>query len=688
MRISQKITTFKPRNTFHFLPFQRFSLPCAIICDQDSSSPDDPIKDSVSRLQTPTIVEDFPMIGRKYSFSRRWYSKDEMIRRVASVLVARGWEWSDILEPKILTDSSRISMVLYELFEETSDAALAFFFFRWSQRRNLSSHEAFTVCTMIQVSVMGNMNHIAMKLLRDLIKCTKVQVHDSLFHLLRESCKDEKIMETVYSMLMSCYLEEESLDVVLELLDSMKALGMFPAAGVCVTLIRRLLNLEKFELAISVFAEAIRHGRSLNVQTMTLFIQHCSSRGNLPYSVNLFLNLKDYDCQPDLFSYTVIIDSLCKKGHLKEAMLLLKRLVEDGLSPDSVLISSVIDGFCKAGRLGEAMDILGIFNTETNEFVFNSLIHRFCIDGNLRDADMLLNVMREMGAVPDFFNWTTLFSGYCRMNKVEQALKVFGGMLKRGIGFSVPTYSILIDCFFKADEVQEAQALLSIMNNTGLKLDVKACNTLIHGYSIRGQMQESLKVLKMMKINAILPDIVTYNILIHGFIRRGFLVEAREVLTELSISGYNPDRFTYTILMNGFIQKGNIQEAYKLWFELGKSGDKADLISCSVILSGLCKMGRVQEAHSLFCKMLEDGLVPDLELCNTLLCGLCREGDVRGAIRFLIIMAENNIIPNFISRRALVNVLKKKSVQDYEEVATIILQQIFGENRIYVESPL
>ncbi|CAA6654451.1 unnamed protein product [Spirodela intermedia] len=690
MRVFRKLCPISRRNdVFNILLSRRLALPCTFISDTDSSTSDDSSYDSVSVSQpsvtiarrcacsfgTTTGARDVCLPNRrKYSFSRCWYSKEEMLSRVSLVLSERGWDCGYLNGPKIQLDASHVSLIMNALFDGTSDAALAFFFFRWSQRRNGSNHETHAVCTMIHISVLGNMNHIAMKFLRDLVRCRRGGSHDSLFHVLKETSKDRKATETVYSMLLSCYLDQDMLDVALKLLDAMKVLGMYPAAGVCIALIKRLLKSKNLELTFSVFAEALYHGRDLINQTLSLLIHHCCVRGNLADAFKLFSEMYKYGCQPDVVSYTIIIDSLCKSGYLKEATSLLHKLGQEGISPDSLLTSSIVDGYCKAGRLTEAVSVLKVLDCAPDEFIYNSFVHRLCDEGNMLEATELVNEMSESGAFPDCCNWTTVIYGYSRANQVGQALKIFGGMLKRGIKPALLTYTVLIDCYCKLGDVREAESLINVMEKSGLRPDLVAYNVLIYGHSMKGEMQKAFKVLNVMKAGGIYPNLVTYNILIHGFVKKGSLMEAREVLTELSGRGYSPDRFTYTILMNGFFEAGNFQETFHIWSHMSKSGNRPDVISCSVLLSGFCKAQRMQEAHAFFRKMLEDGL------------SLTWHCDLLEAFRLLNMMAENNIIPNYITYSALVHGLKKNNVHDSKEVAAIRIQQALAKNNIFVDN--
>lgn len=69
------------------------------------------------------------------------------------------------------------------------------------------------------------------------------------------------------------------------------------------------------------------------------------------------MEMKTYGINPDVVSYTILINSLCKISLLKEATSLLFKMGQTGIAPDSVCVSSIVHGFCKRGYPNKAIEI-------------------------------------------------------------------------------------------------------------------------------------------------------------------------------------------------------------------------------------------------------------------------------------------------------------------------------------------
>jgi pentatricopeptide repeat protein len=56
---------------------------------------------------------------------------------------------------------------------------------------------------------------------------------------------------------------------------------------------------------------------------------------------------------PNIITFTSIIDGLCKEGKLQEALWLLDVMVQIGHQPNEITYNTLINEFCKVGNLGE-----------------------------------------------------------------------------------------------------------------------------------------------------------------------------------------------------------------------------------------------------------------------------------------------------------------------------------------------
>jgi pentatricopeptide repeat protein len=64
--------------------------------------------------------------------------------------------------------------------------------------------------------------------------------------------------------------------------------------------------------------------------------------------------MKQRHMQPDVKTYTSLIDRLCKVENISEAMQFFEEMRKCGVHPDVKIYSSIINGFCKMGKMNEA----------------------------------------------------------------------------------------------------------------------------------------------------------------------------------------------------------------------------------------------------------------------------------------------------------------------------------------------
>ncbi|KAM0938963.1 putative tetratricopeptide-like helical domain superfamily [Dioscorea sansibarensis] len=577
--------------------------------------------------------------SRMHSFTRPWLPRNTLNSRIEALLEARGFDLS-FLNSKL--DDLDFAHALNHLFDVSCDAALAFYFFRLSQRSHGIQHNLRTICTLIHISVSGNLNHIAVNLLRGIVaelgEGEGEWIH-LVFDVLRDGSRERKDLGIVYSMLVRCCVDVGKVGAGLQLMERMKRYGFFPSV-----------------------------------------VEYCmGEHGDFGGAWKLVLEMWSGGVGVDVVVYTTVIHGLCKQGFVREGTCLLYKMLQMGVIIDSVLIASVINCYCKAGRMSEVKVFRSFPECVPDVFMYNSFMLRLCRDGNVVEANRLLNEMFELGVTPDSYNYDTLVVGYCKSEQVEEALKVFGQMIRRGHRPSVLTYTVLIEGHGKENqcELQTVETFFHAMKTDCLQPDVLAYNALIHVYCQMGYMSKAYELKDMMMRDGVSPDVATYNILMHGLIKRGFILESRELFNELVRRGFSPDKITYTDMIHGYSKQAKFEEAYLIWCTMTENGTKPDLVTCSALLSSMCKAKRMHEASVFFQKMLSIGLEPDLILYNTLIRGFCSEGNVDEAFNLLSAMAKHGVFPDNSTCRSLIYGLEKKGMENPIESAALKLCQIF-----------
>lgn len=191
--------------------------------------------------------------------------------------------------------------VLNYLFEESLDANLALYFFKWSECCNGSKHMVQAACRMVHILVSGNINHRAVDLVRHLVRNhTEEETCNLLLEVLYGTHSETRVLETVCSMLVDQYIKEGMVNMALNVTYETKGQNIFPSGGVCNTLLRALLESNQLNFAWDFLEVMQTRGLGLNSTIISLFIHKFCREGDLGSGFKLLVDMKKYGIQPDV----------------------------------------------------------------------------------------------------------------------------------------------------------------------------------------------------------------------------------------------------------------------------------------------------------------------------------------------------------------------------------------------------
>ncbi|KAF7051095.1 hypothetical protein CFC21_059374 [Triticum aestivum] len=151
----------------------------------------------------------------------------------------------------------------------------------------------------------------------------------------------------------------------------------------------------------------------------------------------------------------------------------------------------------------------------TDDWTYGILIHGLC-DGKIEEAEQLLDSAVKGGFTPTVVTFTNLIDGYCKAERIDDALRVKNNMLLSKCKLDVNVYGKLINSLIRKDRLKEAKELLTEILTTGLVPNVVTSSSVSDGYCKTGKVDFELEVLKMMERDGCRPNSWTYNSLMYG----------------------------------------------------------------------------------------------------------------------------------------------------------------------------
>ncbi|KAK4787235.1 hypothetical protein SAY86_011068 [Trapa natans] len=578
---ADKLQPILGRRVIRFLFSSSSALTCIdVLKDQPhssnglSSSHDD-IWFDIDRMPAMAFREnEYFAVDYCYEISKDQINEDVEMINIRTILANHGWSLGCNSWHRIELNEFNVIRVLDILFYENFDAALAQYFFRWSERCTGIKHTIRSLCTMVHIMVTSNKNCRAVDLILYMIRryCKDNNSYDLLIHILHQTHRERKILELVYSMLVDCYIDEGMVNTAYCISYKIKQLNIFPSLGVCNKLIERLLQLKQLNMAWDFFEEMQNHGIAINASIICLFIHDCCARSDIGKAWKMIALMNNHGIRADVVSYSIIIHSLCRMSCLKEATCVFFKMLQARVHVDSVLISSLVDGYCKVGNLHEAMNVLKINNIHLNIYLYSSFITRLCRDNDMLNAsDMfhrmtegyakhgllneifeLLSIMRSMNTPPDIVSYNILIHCLILKGFMHEANNILEELIQRGFSPDKVTFTTFINGHSRRGDFKEAFLAWFNMSEKQIEPDLITCSALLSGYCKVEKMEEANALFKMMLNTGMKPDVILFNTLIHGFCRTGNIFDACEMVRTMVQHSILPNNTTYRALILGF----------------------------------------------------------------------------------------------------------------------------------------
>ncbi|GKV43239.1 hypothetical protein SLEP1_g50554 [Rubroshorea leprosula] len=304
----------------------------------------------------------------------------------------------------------------------------------------------------------------------------------------------------------------------------------------------------------------------VNDKTFRIALRTLASARELKKCVDLFHVMNGYGFRYNLETLNNVVESLCKDKLVDEAKFMVFKLTE-WIKPSGVTYRWLIWGFCNVGELIEASKIW--------------------------------NMMVDEGFKPDIEAVERLMETLFKINKYDEAMKVFQMMrVKRMDDLGLSTYRLVIKWMCKRGKIEVGNMVLDEMRQRGIQPDNLTLGSMIYGHLVRGRVNEAYRVVEGIQN----PDISVYHGLMKGLLRLRKTCEATEVFRQMIKSGCEPIMHTYIMLLQGHLGKR------------GRKGQDPSVNFDTIFVGGLVKAGKTVEATKYVERTMKGGMeVPQFD---------------------------------------------------------------------------
>ncbi|KAF2298418.1 hypothetical protein GH714_023519 [Hevea brasiliensis] len=299
-----------------------------------------------------------------------------------------------------------------------------------------------------------------------------------------------------YTVIINALCKCGKTNVAIELLKGMGERGCEPNVVTYSAIVDALCKDKLVIEALDLFSQMRNKCISPNVVTYTCLIQGRTSFKSSRNNEN-----NDPKVKPDVVTHNSLMDGFCLCNQMDEARKLFdhmglweagrpgnalevfKSMCSCGQQPNIITFSTILNGLCKQGNLDEALTLFKAMEKsrlKVNRVSYNILINGMCRAGRLTDAKELFSRLFEKGLQPDVYTYSIIIKGLCNEGLLDEAYKVFRGMEECGCLPNGCCYNVIIQGFLRHKDIPEATLLIDEMVDKGFSADATTFELVIH----------------------------------------------------------------------------------------------------------------------------------------------------------------------------------------------------------------
>ncbi|KAL8145251.1 pentatricopeptide repeat-containing protein At4g30700 isoform X2 [Apium graveolens] len=384
--------------------------------------------------------------------------------------------------------------------------------------------------------------------------------------------------------------------------------------------------------------------------------------------------------KPDLFMYNVLIKGFCdNKLPQKCVSLYLDVRRKGGLRPDEYTYAFTVSASSQFSceKVGILIHGQGIVDGVVRDlFVGSCLVGMYLNFGNVGYACKVFDGIPD----PDTVLWNTMISGLVRKGFLEEGIRVFGDMVRKGSLVDSTTLSVVLSGAAELQELGVGMMVQGLSIKNGLDC---------HDYVVTGLISLYAKCREMLPVKLLFdqieqPDLVSYNAMISGFCSNGEIASAVSLFSGLVLSGEKVNSSTIVGLIPVYHPFGHLD----LTWSIHGFSYKCGLVTNSSVSTALntvyTRLNEIECARKLF----DESPVKSLESWNAMISGYAQNGITDMAISLFREMQSLGISPNPVTFTSILSACAQHGALSLGKWVHELINKENFESNIYVSTAL
>ncbi|GAV77165.1 PPR domain-containing protein/PPR_1 domain-containing protein/PPR_2 domain-containing protein [Cephalotus follicularis] len=380
-----------------------------------------------------------------------------------------------------------------------------------------------------------------------------------------------------YNNLINAHCDEGRVDVGLEVYRHILANAPFSPSPVTYRhLTKGLIDAGRIGEAVDLLREMLNKGQGADSLVYNNLISGFLKLGNLDKANELFDELKQRCTVYDGVVNATFMDWWFNQGKEKEAMESYKSLLERQFKMTPITCNTLLEVLLKHGKKQEAWDLFGQMldnhkppNTQAvNSDTFNVMVNEcFKLQKFSEAIDTFKKVGTAAGSKPfamDVAGFNNIIARFCEHEMLTEVDKLFAELSTKSLTPDCTTYRTLIDAYMKMDRIDDAFKVFNKMVDAGLRVVASFGTRVFDGLIKNGKAVEAAQILTKMGEKDPKPDPPVYDVVIRGLCNEGAFDRSRDIVDQMLRHGVGITPALRDFVLDSFGKVGRGEEIEKV----------------------------------------------------------------------------------------------------------------------------
>lgn len=276
--------------------------------------------------------------------------------------------------------------------------------------------------------------------------------------------------------------------------------------------------------------------------------------------------------------------------------------------------------------------------------------------------------------------WNTMVSGLVKNCCFDEAILIFGDMVKGGVGFDSTTFSAVLPGVAELQDLGLGMGIQCLAMKVGFHSHAYVITGLVCLYSKCGEIETARLLFEQIRQ----PDLVSYNAMISGYTCNNETEFSVRLFKALLCSGEKVNPSSIVGLIPVFSPFGYLSLICCIHGFCTKSG----LISSSSVSTALttvyCRLNEIEYARMLFDESSEKSLAS----WNAMISGYAQNGLTEKAISLFQEMQKCEVRPNPVTVTSILSACAQLGVLSLGKWVHDLIQKESFESNIFVSTAL